>query len=548
MGVIGFVLGIVGCIVGVLVVAAAVAVGLPVFTLVALTMAIWAGEPRVPSFLLPSQKPAEAGAEQDLLDAFAEEDPAEEPAASAPASGTRSSIQIGWRRHPDQAVALRSYYFGPLADDLVGGFRAVYLIWKGVRELASDAVDSIDRFDSGVPRVVIPFSIYVGLPVGMVIGLAVTLVVGLTYVVISALTLVIALCLIFVLRGLDTLFCFLAGIARICLDCGDRVATCPRYLCPDCGRQHDDIRPGGYGVLRRRCVCGQPMPTTLLTGAAALQGICPLRGCNGYLPPMWGRARVVVVPLFGATQTGKTRLMYMMTTALRDQIRDLHGQVTYIGDTGERLDMIRDSLALTGHTEKTIVERPRGLGLFVKVKRTKRLVYFFDAAGEFYTHMERITELKYLNKARTYIFAADPLAAKTVWSQFPASTQESLQRVRTGRGEVEKSFQATINQMHRIAERRRFRRNRSDLAFAVTKLDLMRSNGVDVSSIVDSTDEWVRSEDGLNMGNLARRAEHSFSAVNYCCTAAIETDGQVDSSVQKLLGEILDRGGLELKE
>jgi hypothetical protein len=261
---------------------------------------------------------------------------------------------------------------------------------------------------------------------------------------------------------------------------------------------------------------------------------------------MWGRTREIVVPLFGSTWSGKTRLMYMMTTALRDRARDLHGQVTYIGDTGERLALIGDALAGTGQTEKTLVERPRGLGLFVKLGRTKRLVYFFDAAGEFYTRPELIAELKYLNKARTYVFVADPLAAKAVWKQFPPATQDRLQQIRAARGEVEKSFQATINHMIKLARRSRLRGRTSELAFVVTKMDILRSAGVDVVPITSTTGEWARSSEGLNMGNLARRADHSFTAVNYFCTAAIESDGEVDASVQALLGAILDRGDLRL--
>jgi Double-GTPase 2 len=551
MSYVGFVVMFFGCIIGPVLVAAVVAIGIPVFALGALASAIRAGEPKLPPFLRPKPKVAEPDttpSADDLFSSLPDDEAGDEAAGEPAAEGTApaSAIRIGWKRHPDQAIALRSYYFGPLADDVVRGVRAVYLMCKATGQLADQAARSVDQFESGVPRVVIPVSLYVGRPIGLILGLAVTSVLGVTYVLISALSLAVAFCLCFLLRALDWFFCFAAGVARICLECGERVLKSPHYICPECGRQHDDIRPSGYGVLRRKCVCGQPMPTTLLTGAGTLQGICPAASCKGYLPPMWGRAREIVVPLFGSTWSGKTRLMYMMTTVLRDRVRDLHGEVTYIGDTGERLALIGDALAAGGQTEKTLVERPRGLGLFVKVGRTKRLVYFFDAAGEFYTRPELVAELKYLNKARTYVFVADPLAAKAVWKQFPPPMQDRLQQIRAARGEVEKSFQATINQMIRLARRNLLRRRSSELAFVVTKMDLLQSAGVDVAPITGATAEWARSSEGLNMGNLARRAEHSFTAVSYFCTAAIEADGHVDHSVQTLLGAILDHGDLRL--
>jgi hypothetical protein len=540
----GFVAILLGCILGPPIVALACIAWLPLALIWALASAIWVGDARARGGL--RRKAAngnDAGFDARPRTARPDDTEEDEPDEDG-SSDAREGIRIGWPSHPDPDVAIPSYYFGPIVDDLLGAvdttlsvFSAVQKSFKRLSDLGSDA-------NAPFFNVVVPFSVSVGLPIGLALGIVVTAAVVLIYIIICAISLVVALCISFFLRGLDSVSCFIAGIARTCWTCGENVLPCPHYLCPACERLHRDIRPGSYGVVCRICVCGRRLPTMLLTGAAKLQGVCPK--CNAYLPRMFGRAAEIVVPIFGAQNVGKTRLMYMMILALKEWVYDQHGKVIYIGDAGERLDAIEDALRTSQHTEKTLPGPPRGLGLHIKFGLNNRLVYFFDAAGEMYTTHERLPELKYLNKAKTYVFVADPFSSKGVWSQLSDGEQDRLKRFRTPPGEVDKSFEATTNHMLKIAERKRWRDTRSYLAFVISKLDLLQSAGVDLGGAMNGTEGWVRKEAGLDLGDISRGARHSFGDVKYFCTAALEADGRADDSVEELLSWIFNRVGVQM--
>ncbi|NJN68199.1 MAG: hypothetical protein HC884_16535, partial [Chloroflexaceae bacterium] len=54
----------------------------------------------------------------------------------------------------------------------------------------------------------------------------------------------------------------------------------PHYRCPTCGAIHQQLVPGPYGVLKRRCQCGTLLPTSEVNGREQLQAFCPTAGAN----------------------------------------------------------------------------------------------------------------------------------------------------------------------------------------------------------------------------------------------------------------------------
>jgi hypothetical protein len=528
------------CIVGLPLVVLACALWLPLGLLWTLVSPIWQGEIRVP--VSPEGKAGsddEADSDDGLSDTPPEADDKGEPTAA-----DRRRIQLGALSHSDRDVAIRSYYYGPAIDDLLDSASAMWQISQAINRTFRGWAKNFAESGTPILNVVIPFCVNGGLPIGFALGIGAAATIGLAYTLVIAVSMAIALCLSLVFRWLDSAMCFIWGIARTCWTCGENILHCPFYICPRCETLHRNIRPGPYGVLRRSCVCGKRFSTMLLTGAAKLQGVCP--NCDAYLPRMFGRAAEIVVPIFGATNVGKTRLMYMMVLALKEWVHDQHGKVIYIGDASERLDIIGDALRMSQHTEKTVPGPPRGLGLHIKFGLSNRLVYFFDAAGEMYTSHDNLPELKYLNKARAYVFVADPFGSKNLWSQLSPADQERLKRFRSPPGYVDRSFQATTNHMLKIAQRRRLLNKRSDLAFVVSKRDLLQSAGVVDGISINSMEGWVSERAGLNLGNISRGAGHSFEDVKYFCTAALEEEGHVDESIEDLMRWILDRSGVRM--
>jgi hypothetical protein len=120
-----------------------------------------------------------------------------------------------------------------------------------------------------------------------------------------------------VLRAADTALLRARGLnGMLCPSCCHRVEY-PAYKCPSCSHLHADIRPGRYGVLRRRCACdGKPMRTLILLGSHRYPAFCT--HCERSMSEAVGRSRELILPLFGGVAAGKTQLMAAMTKSLID--------------------------------------------------------------------------------------------------------------------------------------------------------------------------------------------------------------------------------------
>jgi double-GTPase-like protein len=553
------VLGIaVGLVLGPPLVALACALALPVWLIWTLTSAIWAGTVR----------PVGGRADRERADRFSERvhpdfrsrvtTPAANGAAAngAAANGAAAdynedpqpagrAIELGAKDHPDRLVALRSFYYGPALGDLRAATTELLALYPVIWTMGSDVIGAATDEDEIVYMIVAGWSVAIGLTGGYIVGSVLAAAVWLVYAVLSVVLLAASFVTSWILRYADVISCFVYGVTRTCT-CGDRILTCPYYNCPDCGERHRDIRPGAFGVVRRTCTCGKRMPTMLVTGRYRLTGSCPR--CAADLPPRFGRVPEIVIPLFGPPNVGKTRLMYMMTEVLREWVRDQHGEVVYVGDARERLDMIGDALQSSQHTDKTLIGPSTAIAMHIKFGLHNRLVYFFDAAGEMFSSHDLLAELKFLNKARTYVFVADALSGQDVWAALPEADRERLEHLRTSADELDRAFQATTAHMRRVAvpARRSGTAAQGDLAFVVSKLDLLESAGLDITAQKQDTPLWVSSEAGLGLEDIARGARLYFATVRYFCTAARGDEYGVDGTIWDLMGWIFSRSGVRM--
>lgn len=99
----------------------------------------------------------------------------------------------------------------------------------------------------------------------------------------------------------DRALLVLRSIHSRCPKC-KRKSVIPVYICPSCGKEHVDLVPGPYGVIRRKCTCGAMLPTTSFSGRYKLEARCPYCGeglhSNG--------SRQFGIQMVGGIGTGKT--------------------------------------------------------------------------------------------------------------------------------------------------------------------------------------------------------------------------------------------------
>lgn len=465
------------------------------------------------------------------------------PTATAPPAQVRDDA---WGRpHPDQSIAIPSYFFGPAVEDLRFVIRTS--IESCQASLGSGTYQAARVMDSDLPILGIMggFGGYVGVVIGGVLGGLIATCVGLVNLLVVALAILVAWCTCGLIRGADTLRRVVAGVRMTCPTNGERVRPYPAYRCPRCSTTHRDIRPGPYGVVSRYCQCQLRLNTSLLLGSGRLAASCP--ECGAGLPPGFGKVPDISIPFFGAVNVGKTQLMYGLIQTVCELVTVSGGTVAFEGDTKERLDRIGDVLKVTGHPAKTRMVSPEGFTLRLGIRDSEWLVYFFDAAGELHYSRDGLARLKYLGHARLLVFVVDPLASDIVWGQISAARQAELAGMRSSKREQNLAYQNTREQMREMGIKPRLAR----LALAVSKADLLDEAGLHISPAPHDgcVGAWVASSDGLDMADEVREARQGFAAVEFFLTSSSHLAGGTvrDTSLEVLTQWLLRSEGIRLE-
>jgi Double-GTPase 2 len=436
------------------------------------------------------------------------------------------------RKHADHEHTFSQYYFGPVADDFSAIMRgAVEKQWSSVKAGWSQADDLIGGSDSLI-GVGVGIGIGFGIPIGAFCGAVITVVIVLIHAAIAILCTTMAALSAVVLRGADTVHRYLAGVHLTCPVCAQTVRPYAAYRCPSCHELHRDVRPGRRGIVKRVCTCGSRLPTLLILGATRLTAVCPR--CGVTLPPRFGGVAEVVIPLFGSVKAGKTRLIYMIITAIQELVTANGGTVQLLNHTKDEVDRIAAQLAATGSPSPTVPKSPEAFVLRVKLRFNMRDIYLYDGAGELHYRSDSLDGLSYLDKTNTLIYVVDPLAADGVWDRLTASQQDTFNSIRSDLTEAELAYELSRDQIRRLKGKRRPER----LAFVVTKCDALAAAQVlDPDTAVRNL---VNDEKWMNMGNIVREAEHSFHQVEYFKVAAMaDVSGSVDASVTALASWLL---------
>ncbi|WP_406166938.1 hypothetical protein [Streptomyces sp. NBC_00996] len=450
-----------------------------------------------------------------------------------------------YRPENEPEPAYRQYFHGPATRDL----RTVSLLTLSrFRRTVSDSFTRTTVHYFGQPTVsrlaAVPFglTLYLGLVLGVGTAAVLLALLGLLHTILVYVAQGVVRITAGTLRAVDRAVLRAKGLhhGMVCPQCYELVEY-PEYECPGdgCRRRHRDIRPGRYGVLKRRCACRRKLPTLIMTGSHRLQGICPY--CEGMLSDSTGLVPETVLPIVGGTAAGKTQLMAAMLMTLFDAA-GRGGRPARFADrvTAAKYEVLREVLGIRGNTLGTQRALPRAHSLLLGKGRARRLVHIFDTAGERFTNLEDTDALRYARTARTFVFVLDPLSVAAFWQGLSGAQQAGMDRSLASPVDPELVF----NQSTQTMKRMNGALTQSRLAVAVSKYDVLRRQPSVAELRPDdseSTRAWL--VDVLGLGNLARAMEMEFREVRFFFTAAvIAEEEQVDGSIAPLVDWCLGSG------
>jgi hypothetical protein len=437
---------------------------------------------------------------------------------------------------PASSPAYRQYFFGPAMRDLR---QVVVIAWRACRDRAHDfgawvlrrfmiarGADGLATFPAGV-------TLWLGLGVGCLVAGALLVVTAAVHAITVVMVQALARMAIFALRMIDTAVLRVKGInGMICPACYARIVY-PAYQCPNCSRLHGDVRPGRYGVFRRRCQCQHKLPTLLMVGSYRMPAMCTNRDCGRQMSDETGRFAEFVLPLFGGTGAGKTRLMAAMIMSLHESARDDQTSVRLADDeTRHSYEVLREILATSGYTLGTSAQLPRAHSVLITIGRFKRLLHIFDAFGERFVDADRTDELRYLSAARTYLFVLDPMSLPTFWSQLTTQERDGLDRMLASGMPPATVFDQSVQTMIGM----RAKVGRSRLAVAISKTDVIAHLGLLDGRQDDSAwaERWL--VETLGQRNMVQAMHNEFRELRFFFTSAVMADeDHIDPSVHPVV-------------
>ena len=443
------------------------------------------------------------------------------------------------RRPTDGEPAELSYFYGPAFAEIEHAATVAFHVGRdtvkwGTRQSRKTFEYRYESF-TGQRMLTVPLAIagVVGMFAGTAFGAVLFAGVALIHAVVAGVVLGVMRVSGLVLKMADSGMLRVKNIKMTCPHCYERV-TYPAYKCSkdDCEHVHHDIRPGKYGIVRRRCLCGTKLPTLLLLGSAGLAAYCPYGNCGLALEHRPGEAREVVLPFFGAAGAGKTRLMYGIVALLKS----IKGLEAEFADSATKLQLaeVRPLLAPGKAPVKTARTLPHGQTLRVRSGNRTRLLQLYDSAGENFYQSETAEALGYLDKARTYVLVLDPLSIDHLWNQLSPERRAELTAIRS-EAPTSLAYETTTQEIEAKGQRLR----KARLAVVFSRADLLdEPPGQPV-------DVWA--EQTLGLGNLVRSVRTQFGEVGFFRTASVLTSqDELHPSLARLTRWLLNDDGFTL--
>lgn len=256
----------------------------------------------------------------------------------------------------------------------------------------------------------------------------------------------------------DRLYLIRKKIFTACHECKEKVLI-PIYICPKCHARHTNLTPGVYGILKRKCQCGEKLPTTFFNGRKKLTAICPVCAQQGRITVLYDReSRPLCVPVVGGRSVGKTAYITAFSRDFINNVAPEHGlDVELYNESMEktygkmRTDYIRGS---TDATERSSdITRPSAISFsfFVQHKslHPERLVHIYDIAGEVFTDNDENEVQRQYEYCQGIIFMLDPFAIPSVRAEY-GSRLASKDRAVVGMADINGIIDVFFNKLHQV--------------------------------------------------------------------------------------------------
>ncbi len=222
----------------------------------------------------------------------------------------------------------------------------------------------------------------------------------------------------------DCAVLLIKSIHNRCPSC-KRKSFIPVFLCQTCGTPHKKLIPGPYGVLKRKCICGNELATTFIGGRNKYEAHCPY--CDSILYS--SVSKQYGIQLVGGIGTGKTTFLSAFWHEYKEYL-DQRNNVSYNVVPPEAFQMLEKWFD-SGNSESTLETNATMYSIIHSLSPKKSIqMTIYDIAGEVFEYARSEIQQQQYKYCEGFIFVVDPTADPGIISATASSFVNSFSELR----------------------------------------------------------------------------------------------------------------------
>lgn len=272
----------------------------------------------------------------------------------------------------------------------------------------------------------------------------------------------------------DRLYLTRKKIFTACHECKEK-SLIPTYICPRCGAKHTDLTPGVYGILKRKCTCGEKLPTTFMNGRKELEAECP--HCGHKLSDR--ESRPICIPIVGGRSVGKTAFITAFSKEFIENVAPTKGfDIEFYNDTKANIykeisqDYTAGSTRMTDRPQDVNAASSISFSFFVKHPSLspERLMHVYDIAGEVFTDNNENEVQKQYEYCQGIVLIIDPFAIPSVRMQYE-ELLEPADIAGIGKADINGIINSFLNKLREVTGLSDNKMATVPLAVVISKID-----------------------------------------------------------------------------
>lgn len=272
----------------------------------------------------------------------------------------------------------------------------------------------------------------------------------------------------------DRVYLVRKRIFTACHECKEK-SLIPTYICPACHARHTNLTPGVYGILHRRCNCGEKLPTAFFNGRKELEAECP--HCGHILTDR--ESRPICIPVVGGRSVGKTAFITAFAKEFIEEVSPAKGiDVLPYSDEKQKIYEEIERDYDSGSTRMTT--RPQDINQASSVSYSffvnhpqfspERLIHIYDIAGEVFTNNSENEVQKQYEYCQGIVLIIDPFAIPSVRYKYEELlAPEDIAGI--GKADINEIINSFLNKLREVTGLSDSKMTTVPIAVVISKID-----------------------------------------------------------------------------